>query len=574
MAIMYPDKPKEFSKNSKEDLMFDALSQLSDEYYVFHSFKIVNVVKDRIYESETDFVIFNPKKGILCIEAKAGNVKYEEEKWKYGSDIVMSHDGPFHQASNNKWKLSNYIKSNGLEYILKKCKLLHAVWFPSISKEWLMEINLPSEADKNIILTSESIDNIEEDISKIFSIQLPNLIETKLDRNETKILLDRVLAPSFNMISIAEIKLNHKKQVFKKMLNEQVALLNYLEEQDNAIINGMAGTGKTVMALEKARRHSLKNEKVLFLCYNFYLKEYLKENYYYENVDFMTIDGLACKMTNLSKPNYEALNETLIKMYDNKTFPYKHIIIDEGQDFGKCNIEEEEIVDLLKANVVDNESVNGTFYMFYDKNQMIQSTQIPSYISEADCKLTLYKNCRNTINIARTSLRFLGNNKTPKMYDGAVIGEQAEMYYATEINENIHILNYLIDKLLENKYESIQILTCKTEENSIFKDECSEGKYLYNGKKYPFTTCRKYKGLEADAVILVDIDKSLLKEELEQLLYVGASRAKYKLNIIANLTKEECCILEERLGVRKGKNPYKSFTTLFNARYININDEY
>ena len=146
----------------------------------------------------------------------------------------------------------------------------------------------------------------------------------------------------------------------------------------------------------------------------------------------MTIDGLACKFTNSPKPDYQALNEVLIEMYDKKTFPYKHIIIDEGQDFGKYDIDEEEILDLLKANVIDNEDINGTFYLFYDKNQMVQSSKIPDYILNADCKLTLYKNCRNTINIARTSLRFLGNNKSPRMYEGALIGEQAEMYYATE----------------------------------------------------------------------------------------------------------------------------------------------
>lgn len=570
MAIMYPERPKEFSINSKEDLMFEALSNLPDTYYIFHSFKIVKVIDNKIYESETDFVIFNPKKGILCIEAKAGNVKYEEGKWMYGSDILMSHDGPYHQASNNKWKLSMLIKKYRLEYLLHKCKLLHAVWFPSIPKHKLEEVSLPPEADLRITLTSESIDNIEEDVSKIFDIQLPNNVKTELDTKETNLILNRILAPHFNLISIPEIKLNHKRQVFKKMLNEQICLLNYLEEQNNAIINGMAGTGKTVMALEKARRHSINNEKVLFLCYNYYLKEYLKSNFEYENVDFMTIDGLACKLTNNSKPDYELLNEVLIEMYDRGIFPYKHVIIDEGQDFGKYDIEEEEILDLLKANVIDNERIDGTFYLFYDKNQMIQSHKMPSFISEADCKLTLYKNCRNTINIARTSLRFLGNNKNPKMYDGALIGEQADMYYATDIEESIHTLNYVIDKLEEEKYENIQILTCKTEDTSIIKNECIDGKYSYRGKKYPFTTCRKYKGLEAESVILIDIDEELMREEIEQLLYVGASRAKYKLNIIANLNEDKCGILLEKYGYKKDRKPYKSLATLFNSRFKKI----
>ena len=38
-----------------------------------------------------------------------------------------------------------------------------------------------------------------------------------------------------------------------------------------------------------------------------------------------------------------------------------------------------------------------------------------------------------------------------------------------KMKKNIHILNYLIDKLLEEKYINIQILTCKTEETSILK---------------------------------------------------------------------------------------------------------
>ena len=68
------------------------------------------------------------------------------------------------------------------------------------------------------------------------------------------------------------------------------------------------------------------------------------------------------------------------------------MIIDEGQDFGKVEIEEEELIELLKMNVIENEKIHGTFYLFYDKNQMIQSRKVPKYIENADCKLTLYRN--------------------------------------------------------------------------------------------------------------------------------------------------------------------------------------
>lgn len=111
---MCPDKPKTFTPNSREDLMFEALRKLPDSYYVFHSFSIVIVEDGALFESETDFVIFNQQKGLLCLEAKAGQVKYEDGVWKYGSGIEMNHDGPYHQATQNKWKLGKYMKGLGL----------------------------------------------------------------------------------------------------------------------------------------------------------------------------------------------------------------------------------------------------------------------------------------------------------------------------------------------------------------------------------------------------------------------------------------------------------------------------
>jgi hypothetical protein len=133
MAIMIPEKPKHFEKASLEDVMFDSLKSLPDDYYVFHSFKIGTVTDDTFYESETDFIIFNKNKGILCLEAKAGQIRYENGSWLYSSGITMSGDGPFEQASMNKWKLKKYIEKRKLTEVLKRCKLMHGVWFPSIT---------------------------------------------------------------------------------------------------------------------------------------------------------------------------------------------------------------------------------------------------------------------------------------------------------------------------------------------------------------------------------------------------------------------------------------------------------
>lgn len=119
-----------------------------------------------------------------------------------------------------------------------------------------------------------------------------------------------------------------------------------------------------------------------------------------ENVDFYTIDCLARKMCHSNQPDYNQFCSLLEDCYYAETFGYRHIIIDEGQDFGQNNI-----IELLEMNVLENEVFPGTFYIFYDKLQLVQGKELSKYILESDCKLTLYKNCRNTLNIAKTSLR-------------------------------------------------------------------------------------------------------------------------------------------------------------------------
>jgi len=101
--------------------------------------------------------------------------------------------------------------------------------------------------------------------------------------------LDNVLSPSFNLVPSMQIDIENRKRAFNRLLEEQANLLNYLEEQNNAVINGVAGTGKTMIALEKARRHADNGEKVLFLCFNNKLKDFISENYPYENVAFILL---------------------------------------------------------------------------------------------------------------------------------------------------------------------------------------------------------------------------------------------------------------------------------------------
>lgn len=567
---MYPPTPKEYKESSLEGIMFDAFKQMSDEYMVFHSMTITTTEGDIIEQSETDFVIFHPRKGILCVEAKAGRAHYEDGEWKYGNGDSMPHDGPFCQASGNMFNLMEYFKAKGYDKIQKRCKFLYAVWFPSVPLDRLNKVELPSNAPLDIIITKESFDNIEEKIDHIFEYSFMSKRQTNLSENDIDIIVNNVLAPSFDLVSMVEVIDNHRQIVFKKMLSEQVLLLNYLEEQNQAVINGLGGTGKTIMAIEKAKKHARNGERVLFLCYNKRLKEYLQNTYTIENVSFYTIDGFACYLCGTLEPDYKLFKSMLETMYCESSFPFQHVIIDEGQDFGREDISECELISLLKDNAIDDESRKGSFYMFYDKNQMVQSREIPSYIQDAECRLTLYRNCRNTKHIATTALRLLNSDKQPKVFDAAIEGTLPNMYIVESNDKALEALNLILDDYINNGSTDIVILTCKTVEKSILTKEVSKQTYLYKGRKFLFTTCRKFKGLEADVVILIDVDGDNLRNQDDKNLYVGASRAKYDLSIVATITEDECKIIAEEKGLMAKRNYGKAIATSLNSRLKSV----
>lgn len=535
MAIMIPEKPRNFDPASQEGLIFDALASLSEDYYVFHSFRITDTREGIFHESETDFVILNRTKGVICLEAKAGQVRYENGCWLYGSGIPMHNGGPFNQASANKYKLMRYISDSNMAFVLEKCKFFHAVWFPSVSNDRLRSMTLPSEGDKTLVLTKEALSDPEEFIDRVYALELPSRVQTNLSEFECKRLVREIFCPQFNVFPSASFEADLKKIVFHRLLDEQAGILDFLDEQLTAAVNGAARTGKTMIAVEKARRHAAFGEKVLFLCFNTQLKDYLENNYAREFVSYYTIAGFACKICNTARPDYKELKSKLEDYYISGSFPYKHVIIDEGQDFGSEAIEETDIIQLIHDIIVDTDQ-GGTFYVFYDRLQLIQAREMPKFISDLDCRLTLYRNCRNTENIAVTSLRPITERK-PRVFDGAVKGAPAKLHFCDSVQSEHERIDVIIDELAADGYRDIVILTCKTEATSVLSNSVKCGRYR---NKYLFTTCRKFKGLEADVVVLVDVDKTTFEQDNVLLFYVGTSRARIKLEITAVLSDDDC----------------------------------
>lgn len=552
MAIMIPgvQMREDFNASGGELLLYEKLQQLPDTYYVFHSTRWNekrrrSEMSRRTYVEwgEADFTIFHPVYGIIVFEVKDGLISYTRDSgWiqKNRSSGVEKSINPLQQAEKSKYYFLDLIRNR----FRGTCpySLCSAVWFTAGDRKKI-DGELPLDYKVDIVLWAndmESATSIEQAIRRIYSFYD---VRTVTPAEElTKSILD-ILAPEFDAFQSVRSRAMATKALFFRMTQEQTYLLDYLSEQEDAAIHGVAGTGKTVLAVQKAQRLA-EDDKVLFLCFNRFLKEHLVSVYGHPNIEFNNLDGLFTGKVRQALPvNSREKDEEIFEFlmdWDSLSWPYKHIIIDEGQDFKDEHLQA--LHEIAKTK-------KGSFYVFYDRNQFVQGITFPQWLNDMECRLVLSRNCRNTKEIALTSTRPIGIDKEKiKMRR-----ENAADLYSAPPKPNIFFikdkqeLKEDIVKLLK-KYTSsgieksnIVILSCKSEGKSMISESDFSLTPTYklsttrNDTDILFTTVRKFKGLEADVVICIDIDADTFSSEKERnAFYVGTSRATTYLELFSS----------------------------------------
>ena len=210
---------------------------------------------------------------------------------------------------------------------------------------------------------------------------------------------------------------------------------------------------------------------------------------------------------------------------------YDAIVVDEGQDFlpdwWPC------LEDVLA------QGREGTLYAFYDAHQNIFGGHLPPEALEVIEHRLVY-NCRNTTRIAEYAARLLALE--PRVRVGAPQGEEVEEIACRNADEMaLNVagrLTHLVDA--EGiKPARIAILSTRTLRNSPFADDHRAGRFelvsLDAGRgsrdQVVFETLYRYKGLEADVVILLDLPGGSKAVEPRD-LYVAATRAKHLLVVM------------------------------------------
>ena len=565
--------PAEHDDRSREGEIYYALSRLPEGFTVIHSYKLLEVVDgSAIEQKEADFVVFNRRLGILVIEAKAGRVRCEHGEWVYASGGAMKHGGPYRQADNMKWKIFSRFGELGMESLRDRCKLTHAVWLPSLGGHELGFIDYSPESSREITLCKSDLNDPTAQITRIMQMEV-GARETRLSETEADEILKKVLLPEFDVVPTNSIDYKYNDFVFARLLESQARVLNFLRDQKTAVVNGAAGTGKTLIAIERAKQ-AAHNGRVLFLCFNSLLKEDISRKCKdVPDIDVYTISGYACKACNSPKPDYLNLSETL--MENPGAFPYDHIVIDEGQDFGLKDIEDAMVLETLHS-IVESRP-NSTMYLFYDKRQFVQGSTMPDFLMDADCKLTLYVNCRNTEPIAKSSLRALKEADGGKLKTISNLGAPPLMFVSNCRERQEAFIDNQICLLKDSGIDDIVVITCKTIGGSNFSG-CFTGNpdaYRWKNQKVPVHTVRKFKGLEAEAVILVDVDQTLWESpsvnyepDPGTLFYTAASRAKHELRIACNMDADACNQTLALMGEEANRRPEKKLANILGASLV------
>ena len=646
MATMIPTEPYEYTRESREGDIFSYFEKnLPKEYYVFHSIilDLFDEEKNEFKMSEMDFLVFHPALGLLCIESKGGTtgkVYVSGRKFWYLKELEPGtgkyrkgkeyRKGPFIQSEERMHALINYVNKQSINLskapgkkLIDHCKVAFAVCFPGItSSEEIITIcgengeksvkfkdmlNSCETPEQKVIYGNDLKDAklLKAKIDKILSYENGSGIKTGYETGQEKIrepltdedvenLFNLVLCPNYDIAETIDLHTGEKKYV--QLNQEQRTVLKMMNYQQNMAVFGFAGTGKTVIALQKARQEAMNGNAVLYLCSTPLMEDSLCKmkdcNDFRKGVKnrikIINIDSLKKEWKvddNDWDTKIERGMEKLIKEINGKNKNNISVIVDEGQDFGT---EERErlltgifnfVIKGKAAAPADEKSTfqtnrRGTFYIFYDQYQLFKRKCLPGIINEINCRIPLLRNCRNTENIAITAFSTIwGEDDSILFAPCTKTGEKVKVHFCKSNQDVLLRLDEQLKLINENSRNGSETVILTAKEiigDSVLVTEKGEEHFVKNDnvlyykpfkkaeKTFMFTTVSEYKGLECDYVILIDFAPNELVVENSDLcrclFYTAVTRAIEKVEIIV---KNSTCDLLTIDNIENSKLPNK-----------------
>ncbi len=520
----------------------------------------------------TDFIILHPKKGILFLECKGGLITYNSTEGKWYQNEKRLDKSPMQQSEDGKRMLLGLLKS---PYIKKKINIdviptIHGAIFPNTPKP--KGVTFGTNIKPEMIIWAEDFINLEKSLTKLFNL---NRNEYQLTEGDKKLIRTILYGEDLKSPFKKVLKLGEHLQDLEFDQDQQSFLLSVFRN-NKMIVEGLAGTGKTIIAAKIAIHEEYKDKKILMLTKTKGLCQFLKvltrDQSSSNNLRVYSIDDFVKKTADrlhvpLAHLKYGATQEELREHFDNynpqtcqQIFEAHYdqkfdlLIVDESQDFHKNWFRS--LTSIIKED--------GKIFFFYDPLQ----TTIPNSMTEILKKpneigfptFSFNANYRNTSSISNLLSKLIKKyfpdiklfySKHSKVNKG----RKPELIEADSFEKIIGKTIKKVDFLIkEEKFKprDIGILGIDSMRPSVYGTKLSMTNELkkldlkvigawdyslpYMDPKeendITFSDVRSFKGLEKRVIILVNFAE--LNEKSVQQIYTGLSRARGDLIVISN----------------------------------------
>ncbi|WP_431710349.1 NERD domain-containing protein [Glutamicibacter uratoxydans] len=534
MPRLYPPEPDFGDHQSAERDVWDRLRKaLPDEVVLLHSVP----VRHGSAEHEIDLLVAWPGVGLAAIEVKGGQVSLTGGQW-YQSDRKGKHpiQNPMAQVQGAAHALKQWLDQHSGTRL--SSRFAHIVCFPytHIPNDWVtagIPRELVLDAD-DLIAPASAIRQAIEAQGGAFTGLNPDFMERLITR----------ITGTLDATSDQKLNSRELEAVQDHLTVRQATLLSSTRSLQRVRFLGGAGSGKTWLAVAKAKELCAQGQRVGLFCYNKGLGQYLsrqveqwRQNKPVHTGEFHAYATSLGVADGLGQDYFDQRMPQLL-IEQAATLPLDQkldaVIVDEAQDFAPLWWE------AMLACMKDPAS--GQIYAFMDSRQDVyrrwdgeplggsfgQSLDlVPIHVDE---------NLRNTRKIAATFRSMLGEHFAPRGGDGLPV-----RVVQCDTADAIDVASDCVDALITEGWANNQIALLTTKSRHPIHQDHYDARTIDSDYWQGFHADQEefyghvlgFKGLERSVVILcVNGFKDMARAA--ETLYVGLSRARSLLVVVGD----------------------------------------